>query len=43
VSIHPIGTRAAVEAIAKGRAEEPISLQERQAALPGREVLRAAS
>ena len=35
--------RAAVEAIANGRAEEPVSLQERQAALPGREVLRAAS
>ncbi len=35
--------RAAVEAIANGREEEPVSLQERQAALPGREVLRAAS
>jgi carbamoyl-phosphate synthase large subunit len=35
--------RAAVEAIAHGRVEEPVSLQERQAALPGREVLRAAS
>jgi carbamoyl-phosphate synthase large subunit len=36
--------RAAVEAIANGRSEEPVSLQERQAELPQREVaLRAAS
>ncbi len=36
--------RAAVEAIANGRPEEPVSLQERQAELPQREVaLRAAS
>ena len=35
--------RAAVEAIAGSRAEEPVSLQARQAELPSKEALRAAS
>jgi carbamoyl-phosphate synthase large subunit len=35
--------RAAVDAIANGRAEEPLSLQDRQAALAAGEALRAAS